>query len=84
MDQFKVSTSTDAHGVHVTFPAEMPGQALVLVDSGLGFFRSGWLVSNGVLAAIPKELMCQLSAVHWQPAASSSDQSQLQSCAPSR
>lgn len=68
MDQFKVEAATDADGVCVSFPAGMPGRALVLVDSGLGYFTNGWLISNGSLHAIPKELVCQLAALHWPQA----------------
>ncbi len=67
----KITCESTDEGVVINFPAEMSGRALVLVDSGLGHFTNGWSISNGSLAAIPQELVCQLAALHWPQVAHS-------------
>lgn len=47
-----------------------PGQVLVILDSGLGNFTSGWIVKHGRRESIPPGLVRQLSAIHWPLVAS--------------
>lgn len=65
----RIDTKVGDSGVAVSFPADMQGRALVLLETAAGF-SSGWLVSNNALASIPRELLSQLADVRLPPAGS--------------